>query len=98
MPLLLIVLAIALMPLIVRPGGMIRLTCTVPHDTRNRLLTYGIVDYSLSERTLDGERAAITWPVWIPHVPPGVGMAYCAVTNNVGHVTRVVQPFLMIEE
>jgi hypothetical protein len=95
---LLVALLIAVLPLVVFPHGSIRLTCTVPRDVRNRLLSYGIVDYSASERDLDGERAAITWPVWYTHLPSGVGLAYCAVTNDVGKVTRRTQPFLMVAD
>jgi len=90
-------LLIALLPLVVFPGGSMRLTCTVPRDARNRLLAYGIAEYSASERALDGANAAITWLVWYPHLPAGVGLAYCAVTNDVGHVTRVTQRFLMAD-
>ncbi len=98
MPLIWMILVIALMPLIVQPGGTLRLTCSVPPDASNRLLSYGVVDFSASERTLEGAQAAITWQIWIPHVPAGSGLAYCAVTNNVGKITRVTQRFLMVDE
>ncbi len=98
MPLTWIALVILLTPLVLLPGGTLRLTCTVPREAANRRLSYGVIDYSASERVLDGARAAMTWQVWIPHVPAGSGLAYCAVTNNLWKVTRVTQRFVMGEE
>ncbi len=112
MPILFLALLIALTPLVLSINGTLRLTCTVPHDAGNRLLSYGVVDYSASERDIRDvygpldvyghptwiKAAPRTWQIWIPHVPAGSGLAYCAVTNNVGKITRVTQRFVMVDD
>jgi hypothetical protein len=90
-------LLITLVPHVIFAGGSIWLTCTVPHDVRNRRLSYGIEDYTQSERMLDGDRAAITWRVLIDHLPPEATTAFCRVTREDGSITTVTSRFAVLE-
>lgn len=78
---------------VVMSGGSLRLTCHVPTNPANRRLAYGVLDFSVSERMLDGEHALVTWSTEYKHIPCGLDTAYCLVLSQAGSWTRDVVHF-----
>lgn len=65
------------------------LTCTVPRDASNRLLSYGVADYYLSEQPLEGLNSRITFQAALPKLPCEGDdvypvLAFCSVTRQSG--------------
>lgn len=81
-------------PRVLPANATVRLRCTVPRHTDNRLLEYGVVADGIpvwsSQRDLEGESAPAIYTVFIDHVPCGGEAAYCAVRRVDGR-WRVAQ-------
>lgn len=76
-------------------GNDLRVTCRVPRDAENRAVTWGLADYSLSTRQLDGADARVTWETTFHHVPCDPGLAICEVEKASGQVEHVEREIIV---
>lgn len=81
-------IAVSVNPAVLMAGGTVILKCRVPADVDNRRIGFGLLDYSESERDVEGDRSPVTFMTTIQHVPCGVTTAYCAVAKVTGKVER----------
>jgi hypothetical protein len=90
-------LAIHLPGSIVQRDAILRVSCHVPRDERNRALALGIADETRSVKQLDGASAPITTAVEFRPGTCGENVAYCAVyRTNEKNPEIVKQTFLVI--
>lgn len=64
---------------VVMAGSLLRIVCKVPRHPENRLLIYGVPNYTQSERQLNGANSQISWQVDIPAIPCEAERAFCTV-------------------
>lgn len=87
---------IRVVPSFVMEGHDLHIRCRVPPRADNIAVAWGVTDYLMSSRQLDGDQAPVTWESWFPHIPCEADEAVCAVfrTQRRSHVVR--QSFTVI--
>ena len=86
---------LSISPRVVSVGESIKLTCRVPRHPDNRMVAWGVENWTRTERALEGESSPAVWEQTIQNAPCGVEDAFCEVTSTSQKVNRVTTTFIV---
>ena len=72
-------------------GGNLMVTCTVPRHPDNRKVAAVVVNYTSSERELNGEESPVTHRFEFKKIPCGVPEARCILQDKFGGTAVIAQ-------